>query len=144
MLDGDCDQAYALVRPPGHHATRDQAMGFCYFNNIAIAALDALENGANRVAIWDFDAHHGNGTEAIVAGNPSSTPQGARRRPGPAHDCRSAGCRPHVCHPMKASTIRGIHSILSGAFTAAVISRCRRCTISRGVREETSAPTQKL
>jgi len=45
-------------------------MGFCYFNNIAIAALGALENGAERVAIWDFDAHHGNGTEAIVANNP--------------------------------------------------------------------------
>ncbi len=44
-------------------------MGFCYFSNIAIAALDALENGAKRVAIWDFDAHHGNGTENIVAGN---------------------------------------------------------------------------
>src|SRR6202043_3990924 len=64
------NRAFSLMRPPGHHATRDQAMGFCYFNNIAIAALDALENGANRVAIWDFDAHHGNGTEAIVAGNP--------------------------------------------------------------------------
>lgn len=61
--------AFGLMRPPGHHATRDQAMGFCYFNNIAIAALDALENGADRVAIWDFDAHHGNGTETIVAGN---------------------------------------------------------------------------
>jgi acetoin utilization deacetylase AcuC-like enzyme len=45
-------------------------MGFCYFNNIAIAALDALANSAERVAIWDFDAHHGNGTEAIVAHNP--------------------------------------------------------------------------
>ena len=45
-------------------------MGFCYFSNIAIAALDALENGAERVAIWDFDAHHGNGTEEIVARNP--------------------------------------------------------------------------
>ena len=45
-------------------------MGFCYFNNIAIAALDALENGAERVAIWDFDAHHGNGTEDIVGRNP--------------------------------------------------------------------------
>lgn len=61
--------AFSLMRPPGHHATRDQAMGFCYFNNIALAALDALENGAKRVAIWDFDAHHGNGTEAIVANN---------------------------------------------------------------------------
>jgi acetoin utilization deacetylase AcuC-like enzyme len=64
------ERAFSLMRPPGHHATRDQAMGFCYFNNIVVAAFDALERGAERVAIWDFDAHHGNGTEAIVAGNP--------------------------------------------------------------------------
>ncbi len=64
------NRAFSLMRPPGHHATRDRVMGFCYFSNIAIAALDALENGAQRVAIWDFDAHHGNGTEEIVAHNP--------------------------------------------------------------------------
>jgi acetoin utilization deacetylase AcuC-like enzyme len=63
------DRAFSLMRPPGHHATRNQAMGFCYFSNIAIAALDALESGASRVAIWDFDAHHGNGTEDVVADN---------------------------------------------------------------------------
>jgi acetoin utilization deacetylase AcuC-like enzyme len=63
------ERAFSLMRPPGHHATRDRAIGFCYFNNIAIAALDALDNSAKRVAIWDFDAHHGNGTEAIVAHN---------------------------------------------------------------------------
>jgi acetoin utilization deacetylase AcuC-like enzyme len=63
-------RAFSLMRPPGHHATRDRAMGFCYFSNVAIAALDSLERGAKRVAIWDFDAHHGNGTEAIVADNP--------------------------------------------------------------------------
>jgi acetoin utilization deacetylase AcuC-like enzyme len=61
--------AFSLMRPPGHHATRGRAMGFCYFNNGAVAALDALENGIERIAIWDFDGHHGNGTEAIVAHN---------------------------------------------------------------------------
>ena len=62
--------SFSLMRPPGHHAMRERAMGFCYFSHIAVAALDALEHGAERVAIWDFDAHHGNGTEDIVANHP--------------------------------------------------------------------------
>jgi acetoin utilization deacetylase AcuC-like enzyme len=57
------------MRPPGHHATSTKAMGFCSLNSIAIAAHHALAIGCERVAIWDFDAHHGNGTEAIVSGN---------------------------------------------------------------------------
>ena len=57
---------FSLIRPPGHHATRDRAMGFCYLNSAAIVALEALATGAKRVAVYDFDVHHGNGTEAIL------------------------------------------------------------------------------
>jgi len=59
------ESVLSLMRPPGHHATRDRIMGFCYLNNIAIAALEALATGVKRVAIFDFDVHHGNGTEDI-------------------------------------------------------------------------------
>jgi acetoin utilization deacetylase AcuC-like enzyme len=62
-------RAFSLMRPPGHHATREQAMGFCYLNSIAIAAADAIARGVGRVSIWDFDGHHGNGTEAISEGH---------------------------------------------------------------------------
>ncbi len=61
------EPAFSLMRPPGHHATAEKAMGFCYLNQIALAALYARTRlGAARVAVWDFDAHHGNGTEAIL------------------------------------------------------------------------------
>lgn len=60
--------AFSLMRPPGHHATRARAMGFCYLNNIAIAALDAISSGTRRIAVFDFDVHHGNGTEDILLG----------------------------------------------------------------------------
>ena len=70
VLRGEVDNAFCSVRPPGHHATRDETMGFCFFNNVAIAARHALDvMGLQRVAIIDFDVHHGNGTEDIIAGD---------------------------------------------------------------------------
>jgi acetoin utilization deacetylase AcuC-like enzyme len=65
-LSGKCTRAFCAVRPPGHHAGPARGEGFCLFNNAAIGALHALESGAQRVAIIDFDRHHGNGTQAIV------------------------------------------------------------------------------
>lgn len=67
------EMALSVMRPPGHHATRDRAMGFCYLNSVAIAALEALATGTKRVAVFDFDVHHGNGTEAILAGKAGAT-----------------------------------------------------------------------
>jgi acetoin utilization deacetylase AcuC-like enzyme len=75
--------AFAFMRPPGHHATAGRAMGFCYLNQIAVAALFAQRDlGAARVAIWDFDAHHGNGTEAILHGRPGILVCSVHQSPG--------------------------------------------------------------
>lgn len=64
VLHGDAKNAFAIVRPPGHHAEPQRSMGFCIFNNIAIAAREALGQGLQRVMALDYDAHHGNGTQA--------------------------------------------------------------------------------
>jgi len=64
------ENVFSLMRPPGHHAMRNRAMGFCYLNNMAIAVLEAAATGAKRVAVYDFDVHHGNGTEAILLNRP--------------------------------------------------------------------------
>ena len=70
VIAGELRNAFCATRPPGHHAQRGRAMGFCFFNNAAIGALHALRrHGLSRVAIIDFDVHHGNGTEDIVAGD---------------------------------------------------------------------------
>jgi acetoin utilization deacetylase AcuC-like enzyme len=70
VIAGDAENAFCSVRPPGHHALRERAMGFCVINNVAVAAAHALDHhGLQRVAIVDFDVHHGNGTEAIFTGD---------------------------------------------------------------------------
>jgi acetoin utilization deacetylase AcuC-like enzyme len=71
VVKGDLKNAFCAVRPPGHHAERDLAMGFCIFNNVAVGAAQALDAcGLDRVAIFDFDVHHGNGTQHIFDHDP--------------------------------------------------------------------------
>ena len=71
VMKGEVDNAFCAVRPPGHHAERDRAMGFCFFNNVALGAVYALENyGLERVAIVDWDVHHGNGTQHLFESDP--------------------------------------------------------------------------
>ncbi len=70
VASGASDRAFCAVRPPGHHAEPSTAMGFCIFSNVAIGAYAALANGFERVAVIDFDVHHGNGTQAVFETNP--------------------------------------------------------------------------
>ncbi len=98
-------KAFALMRPPGHHCTRNQAMGFCYLNQIALAALHAATAG-RRVAVWDFDAHHGNGTEDILEGRPGIFFTSVHQFPGypgtgsrSSSNCKNFPVAPHTPRP---------------------------------------------
>lgn len=90
VIDGPTRRALCLVRPPGHHATADQAAGFCLLNNVVIAASRALRRGLRRVAIVDWDAHHGDGTQALVQDHPgvwfASLHEGFGAWPGTGRD----------------------------------------------------------
>lgn len=94
-------RAFSLMRPPGHHCTRSQAMGFCYLNQVALAAVHAQHEGSVRVAVWDFDAHHGNGTEDILEGRPGMYFASVHQFPGyPGTGTRStATCRNYAVAP---------------------------------------------
>lgn len=110
------ETVFSLMRPPGHHATRRRAMGFCYLNNAAIAALHALATGSKRVAVYDFDVHHGNGTEAILAGQSGAACHSIHQYPCyPGTGSRNVG---HNCfnYPVPPQTPRGEYRrILAGA-----------------------------
>ena len=95
-------KAFSLMRPPGHHCTGSQAMGFCYLNQVAVTAL-RVAAGGRRVAVWDFDAHHGNGTEAILNGRPAVFFASVHQYPGypgtgttSTDNCRNFPVAPHT------------------------------------------------
>jgi len=113
------EPVFSLMRPPGHHATPVRAMGFCYLNAIAIAALAARQNfdamppdtslTTNRIAVWDFDAHHGNGTEDILLGQPDTFFASVHQYPGyPGTGTEDRG--PNVRNwPVRPNTPRSEH-----------------------------------
>ncbi|MBL9201722.1 MAG: histone deacetylase [Opitutaceae bacterium] len=114
---------FSLMRPPGHHATATQAMGFCYLSTIAIAALFAQRQlGAARVAVWDFDAHHGNGTESILHGRGDLFFASVHQHPGyPGTGVRDLG--PHTRNwPVAPRTPRAEHMAALRASLDAVIA----------------------
>ena len=94
VMSGKAGKVFCGVRPPGHHAERNRAMGFCFFNNVAIAAHHAMaSHGLDRVAIVDFDVHHCNGTEDIFAGDDRVLLCSTFQHPfypNTGHDCRAA------------------------------------------------------
>ncbi len=124
----DREPVFSLMRPPGHHATTTQAMGFCYLNQIAIAALAAQRNfvpsaaPARKVAVWDFDAHHGNGTEAILQGQSQVLFASVHQYPGyPGTGTQDHG--PHIRNwPVAPHTPRVDHMAALRASLDAVVS----------------------
>ena len=105
VMSGQVENAFCSVRPPGHHAERAKAMGFCFFNNIAIAATHALEvHGLDRVAVVDFDVHHGNGTEDIFAGDPRVLMVGTFQHPFYPYSGTDAPAANMVNVPLPAGT----------------------------------------
>ncbi len=113
VLAGEAKTAFCAVRPPGHHAEHDAAMGFCFYNSVAVAADAALAGGLERVAILDFDVHHGNGTVEIMQDRPEVLVCSSFQHPYYPHRYHDLA-RPHIVNtPLPAGTA-------SAAFRAAI------------------------
>jgi acetoin utilization deacetylase AcuC-like enzyme len=125
--------AFALMRPPGHHATANKAMGFCYLNQIAVAALAARRDlGVQRVAIWDFDAHHCNGTEAILHGREGFLVCSVHQAPGyPGTGLRDSGNSLNWPIPPHATRARHLEA-LRASLSAVVSFRPDLVLVSAG------------
>jgi len=105
VMQGEAENAFCAVRPPGHHAERAKAMGFCFFNNIAVAAAHAVAQwGLKRVAVIDFDVHHGNGTEEIFANHENVLMVSTFQHPFYPY-CGAENQAPNMCNvPLPART----------------------------------------
>lgn len=107
VMQGEVRAAFCAVRPPGHHAERAKPMGFCFFNNIAVAARHALEAwGLQRVAVVDFDVHHGNGTEDILAGDMRTLMVSMFQHPFYPY-CGTENPAPNMCNVPVSAGMRG-------------------------------------
>ncbi|WP_284155205.1 histone deacetylase family protein [Sulfuricystis thermophila] len=107
VMQGEVRAAFCAVRPPGHHAERAKPMGFCFFNNIAVAARHALAAwGLQRVAVVDFDVHHGNGTEDILAGDMRTLMVSMFQHPFYPY-CGTENPAPNMCNVPVSAGMRG-------------------------------------
>lgn len=108
VIAGELENAFCSVRPPGHHATHNQSMGFCFLNNVAIAAKYALQrHNLKRVAVVDFDVHHGNGTEDILAGDERALMCSFFQHPFYPY-CGDKDPAPNMCNVPVAAYTRGM------------------------------------
>ncbi|MFS1702036.1 histone deacetylase family protein, partial [Alteromonas sp. AMM-1] len=134
VMEGSNRQAFCAVRPPGHHAEYDNAMGFCLFNNIAVAARYAIKKyDLSRVAIVDFDVHHGNGTEHIIGGDRRIMMCSSFQHPFYPHSGSPVSASNILCAPLEAgSNSEAFRKAVSYWFDALINYKPQLILISAG------------